>query len=67
MGVDSIGDEQLSLFVNQEQKAKQRKIENAINIIKSEMWLNSVLRGIDLEDGATAITRNNLIGGHNAK
>lgn len=58
--------EQISLFVNQKNIEKQRIIENTISSIKSEMGLNSILRGISLEECATAPLRNKLIGGHNA-
>ncbi len=64
--VEEPANEQISLFVNQSKIDKQRKIENTISTIKSEMGLNSILRGISLEEGATAVLRNKLIGGHNA-
>lgn len=64
--VEERSGEQISLFVNQEKLIKQRKIENTVSMIKSEMGLSSVLRGINLEEGATTIMRNKLIGGHNA-
>ena len=64
--VEEPANEQISLFINQSKIDKQRRIENTISTIKSEMGLNSILRGISLEEGATASLRNKLIGGHNA-
>ena len=56
---------QLSLFTNQEQLDKERKLELTICSIKNKMGKNSILRGMDLEEGATTMFRNQLIGGHN--
>lgn len=58
--------EQLSLFVNQEKKDKEKNIEKTINNIKEKFGKNSILKGLDLEENATAMIRNKLIGGHNA-
>ena len=58
---------QLSLFTNQEKIDKERKLELTLSNIKSRMGKNSVIRGMDLEDGATTMVRNNLVGGHNAE
>lgn len=56
---------QLSLFTDQEKIDEERKIELAICSIKSKMGKNAIIRGMDLEEGATTILRNKLIGGHN--
>ena len=58
--------QQLSLFENQEKITKERKIELAISNIKQKLGKNEIVRGMDLENGATTILRNKLIGGHNA-
>ena len=58
--------QQLSLFENQEKIIKERKIELAISNIKQKLGKNAIVRGMDLENGATTILRNKLIGGHNA-
>lgn len=58
--------QQLSLFENQEKITKERKIELAISNIKQKLGKNAIVRGMDLENGATTIFRNKLIGGHNA-
>lgn len=44
----------------------ERKLELVINRIKSEMGKNKILRGMDLQEGATTLVRNTLIGGHNS-
>lgn len=55
---------QLNLFQDQEKVEKERKLELVMNKIKNEMGKNKILRGINLEQGATAVMRNTLIGGH---
>lgn len=57
---------QLSLFTNQEKIDKERKLELAILGIKNKIGKNTILRGINLEEGATTLVRNKLVGGHNA-
>ena len=63
--VDEIEYVQMSLFKNQEEIDKERKLELTINEIKNRMGKNTILRGMDLEEGATTMSRNRLIGGHN--
>lgn len=58
---------QLSLFENQESKDKERKLELALCSIKNKLGKNAIIRGMDLQDGATTILRNKLIGGHNSE
>ena len=54
------------MFENREKITKERKIELAISNIKQKLGKNAIVRGMDLENGATTILRNKLIGGHNA-
>ena len=56
---------QLSLFTDQEKIDKERKLELAMCSIKHKMGKNTIIRGMDLEEGATTMVRNQLIGGHN--
>ena len=69
--------EQLSLFsdpVKEDAEKKQkeasrereRRLQTAMLAIKDRYGKNAVLRGTDLEDGATTMERNNQIGGHKA-
>ena len=59
------GCEGYSLFTNFEKIEKERKLEHTVLELKDKFGKNSMLRAIDLEDGATAIERNKLVGGHN--
>ena len=71
------GFEQLSLFTDygaeearkEEEKAeleKERKIQEATLAIKKKFGKNAILRGMSLQEGATAKDRNRQIGGHKA-
>ena len=68
---------QLDLFSDNEkveEKLKTRKLEEkdenelqkVVLDIKNKYGKNSIVLGMDLEDGATTIARNNQIGGHRA-
>ena len=57
---------QLTLFTDQEKIYKERKLELTISGIKNKMGKNTILRGMNLEEGATTLVRNKLIGGHNS-
>ena len=46
--------------------AKERKIQEAMLDIKKKYGKNAILKGMNLEDGATARERNQTIGGHQA-
>lgn len=64
--------EQLSLFDFEDNSKesvdfdKERKTQEAIIKIKKKYGKNAILKGMDLEDGATTIERNKQIGGHKA-
>ena len=69
--------EQLDLFTDYEDLKKQREKENAeserekrmqntILDIKKKFGKNAILKGMNLQKGATAKDRNNQIGGHKA-
>ncbi len=45
---------------------KEKNVQHAILDIKAKFGKNSILKGMNLEDGATAIARNGQIGGHKA-
>lgn len=64
---------QLDLFSDQnaaqsEQEAleRERRIQETLLTIKKKFGKNAVLKGLDLEEGATARMRNDQIGGHKA-
>ena len=69
--------EQMDLFTNYEAKDKEqtekavelereRNRQRAILEIKKKYGKNAILKGMNLEDGATARDRNAQIGGHKA-
>lgn len=69
--------EQLDLFTDYETREKQQAAEAAalereqqmqqtLLSIKRKFGKNAILKGMNLEEGSTAISRNNQIGGHRA-
>ena len=57
---------QLGLFDEAPDTAKERSAQQAILSIRRKFGKNAILKGIDFEDGATTIERNQQIGGHKA-
>lgn len=57
----------LDLFTNPDEVKKERSLEKTINSLKSKFGKNSIIKAMNLDDGATTIKRNKLIGGHNAE
>ncbi len=57
---------QLDFFIDRKKIEKERKVEGAISQIRREMGPNTILKGMNYEEGATTRLRNTLIGGHNA-
>ena len=73
----SSGSEQLSMFVDYEEEERKRaeedatlkrekQMQTAIIDIKKRYGKNAILKGMNLEEGATAKDRNSQIGGHKA-
>ena len=58
--------EQLDLFTDPKNIQKERELEKTINNLKKKFGKNSVLRGMNYQEKATARQRNLLIGGHNS-
>ena len=69
--------EQLDLFTDYEETQKQRQkeeselkkekdIQRTILDLKKKFGKNAVLKGMNIQDGATAKDRNSQIGGHKA-
>ena len=69
--------EQLDLFTDyshleeEQQKRKEKlerekKLQHAALDIKKKFGKNALLKGMNLEEGATAVERNSQIGGHKA-
>lgn len=57
--------EQYNLFSDTEKIQKEKEIEKTLNSIKKKFGKNSILKGMNYLDKATAKKRNTLIGGHN--
>lgn len=68
---------QLNLFTDYEalaqqkqqeeaQLAREQRMQHAVLDIKKRFGKNAIIKGMNLEEGATAIQRNNQIGGHRA-
>ena len=69
--------EQLDLFTDYEARSKERaekkaeeekekRMQKAVLEIQKRFGKNAIIKGMNLEEGATAIERNSQIGGHNA-
>lgn len=62
--------EQLELFTDyekvEEERIKERKLQEAVLEIQAKYGKNAILKGTNLEEGATTIKRNRQIGGHKA-
>lgn len=75
--VDTDTYEQLNLFTDyvavqkeqsekQEALSKERKLQEAMIEVKKKYGKNAILKGTNLQEGATTIERNKQIGGHKA-
>ena len=56
--------QQLFLFEDTAAEERERKRQEAILAIRQKYGKNAILKGTNFEQGATAIDRNNQIGGH---
>ena len=63
----------MDLFGNAQQREKEdadlereKRRQRAMMEIKRKFGKNAIVRGMDLEEGATTISRNGQIGGHKA-
>ena len=50
----------------EESLAKERRLQEAMLSVKKKYGKNAMLKGMNLEEGAMTIERNNQIGGHKA-
>lgn len=62
--IESDNNMQLNLFVDTDDLVRERKLQTAVNSIKSRYGKNSILRGMNFEKHGTTIQRNAQIGGH---
>ena len=61
------GCEGYDLFTDFDEIEREKTLEHTVLDIKERFGKNAVLRGFDLEEGATTVIRNKLIGGHNSE
>lgn len=59
--------EQYSLFEDQERIEREKKLNETIVSIKDKFGKESVMRAMNLEEGATTRNRHKMIGGHNSE
>ncbi|MBO7361197.1 MAG: hypothetical protein J6V48_08730, partial [Clostridia bacterium] len=71
----SVGQEAISIFDDPEQverksktdkaaREKERKLQETEIILKRRFGKNAIIKGMNLEEGATTIDRNKQVGGH---
>lgn len=56
--------EQYNLFTDQEAQERDRRLQKAALEIRNRFGNNALVRGMDLQEAATALERNRQIGGH---
>lgn len=56
--------QQYNLFVDPAELERERRIQHAMIDIKKKFGKNAILKGMNLEEGATTMKRNEQIGGH---
>ena len=56
--------QQYDLFIDPAELERERKIQRAMIDIKKKFGKNAILKGMNLETGATTMLRNQQIGGH---
>ncbi len=75
--VEKVGFEQLDLFTDyaalqkeqaaeQEEREKERKLQEAMLSVKKKFGKNAMIKGMNLQEGAMTVERNKQIGGHKA-
>lgn len=58
--------QQYDLFTDPAELEREKKMQQAMLSIQKKFGKNAILKGTNLEEGATTIDRNNQIGGHRA-
>ena len=53
------------LFMDPAAEEKEKNMQNAIIDIKRRFGKNSLIKAMRLQEKATGIRRNNMVGGHN--
>ena len=68
IGFNNVVDEiyrSYNIFDDEQQQLKEHKLQETINAIKKKYGKSAILKGMNLEEKATTISRNKLVGGHN--
>ena len=60
------GDAAISRESIEDELERERKVQEAVLRIKKKFGKNALVKGMSLEEGATAMERNRQIGGHKA-
>ena len=55
---------QYNIFVDAQELEKNREVQKAVISIKNKFGKDAILKGMNLEEGATTRERNHQIGGH---
>ena len=69
MSANNVVDEaymQYDLFTDPSELLREKKMQKAMLSIQKKFGKNAILKGTNLEEGATTIDRNKQIGGHRA-
>ena len=64
--VSGIETEHYDIFTDLKDVEKEKKLVSSILSLKNKYGKNSVLKALDIDDKATIIERNKMIGGHNS-
>ena len=62
--VQDIGSFQLDFFTDYEALEREKRIQSAALGIRKRFGMNALVKGMNLLDGATTMSRNEQIGGH---
>jgi DNA polymerase V len=57
---------QMNLFVDYDALERDRKLQGAMLEVRRKYGPNAIFKGMNLLEGATALERNQQIGGHKA-
>ena len=55
---------QLSIFQDFEKQERDRRLQGAMLAVRKKFGTNAVFKGMNLMEGATALERNQQVGGH---
>ncbi|MBQ7488268.1 MAG: DNA methylase, partial [Clostridia bacterium] len=62
----TLGERQLSFFTDDAVQEKEQSLQQAMLSVRQRFGASAIFRGLNLEEGATALERSRQIGGHRA-